>query len=192
MTAFLNVLMAALAAVTLDNVIFTYAIGTSTLLECAKKPKQLLSFGFFITEFSVLASILVYLAEQFTNNTLWGEQALPVVCILALSVVYIVTLLVIWFAARKWFNELKRYVHLSAFNCASLGCLFMNSINQGTLGERVLFALSIGIGFMLATYLLSINYKKLTSQEVPAAFRGFPASVLYIGIIAMIIYVSKI
>ncbi len=192
MTAFLNVLMAALAAVTLDNVIFTYAIGTSTLLECAKKPKQLLSFGFFITEFSVLASILVYVAEQYTKDTPWGEQALPAVCILALSVVYIVTLLVIWFAARKWFNELKRYVHLSAFNCASLGCLFMNSINQGTLTERILFALSIGIGFMLATYLLSINYKKLTSQEVPAAFRGFPASVLYIGIIAMIIYVSKI
>ena len=192
MTAFLEILMAALAAITLDNVIFTYAIGTSTLLECAKKPKQLFSFGFFITEFSVVASILVYVAELFIKDTSWGETVLPIVCILALSVVYIVTLLVIWFAARKWFNSLKRYVHLSAFNCAALGCLFMNSINAGSLVQRILFALSIGNGFMLATYLLSITYKKLTSNEVPAAFRGFPVSVLYIGIIAMIIYVSKI
>lgn len=192
MTAFLEILMAALGSITLDNVIFTHAVGTSTLLECAKKPRQLLSFGFFITEFSVFASILVYVAELFIKDTSWGETVMPIVCILALSVVYVVTLLVIWFAARNWFNRLKRYVHLSAFNCAALGCLFMNSINAGTLLERVLFALSIGIGFMLATYLLSINYKKLNSQDVPAAFRGFPVSVLYIGIIAMLVYVSKI
>ncbi len=192
MTAFLNVLAAAFAALVLDNVIFTQAIGTSTLLECAKKPKQLLSFGFFITEFSVMASILVYLFECAVNAPEKIERFLPVICVCALSVVYILTLLTIWFAARKWFKDLKRYVHLSAFNCASLGCLFINSINQGTLSERVLYALSIGVGFMLATYLLSINYKKLTSKEVPAAFRGFPASILYIGIIAMIIYIIKI
>ncbi len=192
MTAFLEILLAALAAVTLDNVIFTYAIGTSTLIQCAKKPGQLFSFGFFITEFSVFASMLVYAAELSIKDTSWGETVMPIVCILALAVVYVVTLLVIWFAARKWFNSLKKYVHLSAFNCASLGCLFMNSLNNGTLLERVLFALSIGVGFMLATYLLSINYKKLKSEDVPAAFRGFPVSVLYIGIISMIVYVLKI
>ncbi len=192
MTAFLEILMAALASVTLDNVIFTYAVGTSTLLECAKKPKQLLSFGFFITEFSVLASMLIYVVEIWVKNTPWGESVMPIFSVLAIGIVYIFSLLLIWFAARKWFNSLKRYVHLSAFNCATLGCIFMNSLNAGTFLDRILFALSIGIGFMLATYLLSINYKKLTSSEVPAAFRGFPVSVLYIGIIAMITYVSKI
>ncbi len=192
MIAFLEILMAALASVTLDNVIFTYAVGTSTLLECAKKPKQLLSFGFFITEFSVLSSMLIYVVELWVKNTPWGENVMPIFSVLAIGIVYIFSLLVIWFAARKWFNSLKRYVHLSAFNCATLGCIFMNSLNAGTLLDRILFALSIGVGFMLATYLLSINYKKLTSSEVPAAFRGFPVSVLYIGIIAMITYVSKI
>lgn len=191
MTAFLEILMAALASVTLDNVIFTYAVGTSTLLECAKKPKQLLSFGFFITEFSVLASILIYLVELLVGDKAWGETLMPVFSVLAIGIVYIISLLVIWFATKKWFDSLKRYVHLSAFNCATLGCIFMNSLNSGTLVERILFALSIGVGFMLATYLLSINYKKLTSNEVPAAFRGFPVSVLYIGIIAMLTYVSK-
>lgn len=191
MTAFLEILMAALASVTLDNVIFTHAVGTSTLLECAKKPRQLLSFGFFITEFSVLASMLIYVIELWVKDTSWGESVMPVFSVLAIGIVYISSLLVIWFAAKKWFNSLKRYVHLSAFNCATLGCIFMNSLNAGTLLDRVLFAVSIGVGFMLATYLLSINYKKLTSSEVPAAFRGFPVSVLYIGIIAMLTYVSK-
>ena len=192
MTAFLEILLAALASVTLDNVIFTYAIGTSTLINCAKRPKQLLSFGFFITEFSVLSSIIVWAVERLASDADWIQTLMPAVCIIALAAVYVTTLLVIWFAAKKWFGSLKKYVHLSAFNCAALGCLFMNSLNGGTLSERVLFALSIGVGFMLATYLLSINYKKLTSDDVPAAFRGFPISVLYIGILSMLVYISKI
>lgn len=64
----------------------------------------------------------------------------------------------------------------------------MNSLSSGSLLDRVIFALCIGLGFMLATYLLSINYKRLVSSEVPIAFRGFPVTVLYIGIISMLIY----
>ena len=57
MTVFLEILMAALASVTLDNVIFTSAVGTSTLLECAKKPKQMVSFGVFIASFAILVPL---------------------------------------------------------------------------------------------------------------------------------------
>ena len=73
-----------------------------------------------------------------------------------------------------------------------LGCLFNNGISGAGLGDRVLYAAEIGIGFILATYILAINYKKLSSDDVPVSFRGFPASVLYIGFIAMIIYGLKI
>lgn len=191
MSAFLEILLAALAAITIENVIYTTAIGTSTLIECAKSPRQLLSFGAFITEFSVLSSILAYYAEGLLKSDA-ARLFLPSVYVLCLGLVYVVTLLFIWFAARKWFSVLKKYVHLSAFNCAVLGCLFNNGISGVGLGDRVLYAAEIGIGFILATYVLAINYKKLSSDDVPASFRGFPASVLYIGFIAMIIYGLKI
>lgn len=191
MSAFLEILLAALAAITLENVIFTTAVGSSTLIECAKSPKQLWSFGAFITEFSVLSSCLAYYAEKLFKNDA-ASLFLPSVYILCLGLVYIVTLLFIWFAARKMFSGLKKYVHLSAFNCAVLGCLFNNGISGAELGDRVLYAAEIGIGFIFATYLLSINYKKLSSEDVPASFRGFPVSLLYIGFIAMIIYGLKI
>lgn len=190
MTAFLEILLSALAAVTLENVIFTSAIGTSTLIECAKSPRQLLSFGAFITEFSVLSSYIAYFAEGWLKSDT-ARLFLPSVYILCLGLVYVVTLLFIWFAARKWFYSLRKYVHLSAFNCAVLGCLFNNGNSDAMLGERLIYATEIGLGFMLATYLLAINYKKLSNEDVPASFRGFPISVLYIGIIAMIVYSLK-
>ena len=191
MSAFLEILLAALTAVTLENVIYTSAIGTSTLIECAKSPKQLLSFGAFITEFSVLSSWLAFFAEGLLKTDT-ARLFLPSIYILCLGLVYVVTLLFIWFVARKWFSGLKKYVHLSAFNCAVLGCLFNNGLSGADLGGRLLYAAEIGVGFILATYILAINYKKLSSEDVPASFRGFPASVLYIGVIAMILYGFKI
>lgn len=191
MSAFLEILLAAFAAITLENVIYTTAVGTSTLIECAKSPRQLLSFGAFITDFSLLSSLLAYYAEGWLKSET-AQLFLPSVYVLCLGLVYVVTLLFIWFAARKQFAALKKYVHLSAFNCAVLGCLFNNGISGAGLADRLLYAAEIGIGFILATYVLAINYKKLSSDDVPASFRGFPASVLYIGFIAMIIYGLKI
>ncbi len=186
-----EILLSALLAVTLDNVIFTTAIGTSTLIECARSPKHLLSFGLFITEFSVLSSLLAYFCEPLLKSDT-AKLFLPSLYVLCLGTVYVLTLLFIWTVARKRFKTLKKYVHLSAFNCAVLGCLFTNGINGGALGERLLYAAEIGIGFIFATYLLAINYKKLSSEDVPASFRGFPACVLYIGIISMVIYSLRI
>ncbi len=191
MAEFLNILLAAVAAVTLDNVIFTTAIGTSTLIECARAPKHLLSFGAFITEFSVLSSLLAYFLEPKFQGKVSG-LFIPSLYVLCLGAVYVATLLFIWLAAKKYFKTLKKYVHLSAFNCAVLGCLFNNGLSgEGLLG-RLLYAAQIGVGFIFATYLLAINYKKLSSEEVPASFRGFPASILYIGIISMMIYSLRI
>ncbi len=192
MTYFLEILMAALATVTLDNVIFTSAVGTSTLLECSKKPKQMVRFGVFIASFSVLAGVISYFVEPLLLLNETTALFIPTLYIICLGLVYVVTLLVIWAIAKERFKYVSRFVHLTAFNCASLSCLFINSINGGSLLDRVIFALCVGLGFMLATYLLSINHKHLVSSDVPIAFRGFPVSILYIGIIAMIIYSANL
>lgn len=191
MPMFFEILLSALAAIMLENVIFTSAIGTSTLLECAKSPRKILPFGAFITEFAVFSSLLAYFAEA-RLKTDTAKLFLPSIYILCLGLVYIITLLVIWLAAKKFFKSFKKYIHLSAFNCAVLGCLFNNGISEASLQERLIFAAEMGIGFIVADYILAINHKKLTSENVPLSFRGFPVSILYLGIIAMIIYSFKI
>lgn len=188
MTVLFNMILAALAAVVLENVIFTTAFGTSTLIELVKKRWNILSFGGFITEFAVLSSLIAYFFEWLFRDSKAMLRLMPCVYILSLGLVYIFTLIAIRSISRKVFAALKKYVHLSAFNCTVLSALFNNSLLGGGLWQRVLYAAGIGVGFALAAYLVSANYEKLSSEDVPAAFRGFPIYVLYIGIISMIIF----
>lgn len=177
-----------MAVLIFENVIFTAAFGASTLIELCKKRAGILAFGAFITEFSVLSSIIAYLLELLIVKSEFSKRFMPCIFILSLGLVYIFTLIVIWFSSKKLFRAAKRYVHLAAFNCAVLSALFNNYIGGGALAERIVYAAEIGIGFVLAAYILSVNYDKLNSDDVPASFRGTPIYILYIGIISMIIY----
>lgn len=188
MAVFLEIILMSLAAITLENVIFTTALGTSTLIELSKKHWNILSFGGFITEFAVLSSLITYFFEKPMSKSETAMRFLPSIYILSLGTVYILTLLAIWFISKPAFKKLKKYVHLSAFNCTVLCALFSNTVMDGSLGARLFNSAAIGIGFALAAYVISANYEKLSSDDVPAAFRGFPIYALYIGIISMIIF----
>lgn len=188
MTAFLHMVLVSLSAIILENVIFTTALGTSTLIELSKKHWNILSFGGFITEFAVLSSLITYLFELLMQKSSVAMRFLPSIYIISLGTVYIVTLLVIRMISKTAFKKLKKYVHLSAFNCTVLCALFSNTVMNGSLGSRLFNAAAIGIGFAFAAYIITANYDRLNSDDIPAAFRGFPIYSLYIGVISMIIF----
>ena len=184
----LQTILASLAAIVIENVIFTTAFGTSTLIEVGKKHWNILSFGGFITEFAVLSSLIAYMFEGYMLSNSSLARFMPRVSILSLGFVYIFTLIAIWFISKDKFKRLKKYVHLSAFNCTVLSALFNNTLMGGTLFERILYAAQIGIGFAFAAYIFSINFEKLNSDDVPSAFAGLPVYILYIGVVSMIVY----
>ena len=51
--------------------------------------------------------------------------------------------------------------------------------------------LEAGAGFIIAALMLTAAYRKLNSSKVPASFRGFPAMLVYLGIISMAVYSLK-
>ena len=59
------------------------------------------------------------------------------------------------------------------------------------LGGYVSAGFEAGIGFIIAALILTAAYRKLNSAKVPAAFRGFPAMLIYLGIISMAVYSLK-
>lgn len=184
----IEILLASFAAIIVENVIFTTALGTSTLIELSKKRSNIWSYGLFITEFAVFSSVLTYFIEGPMLLSKTASRFLPCLYILSLGLVYVFTLLAIWFGSKNLFKMLKKYVHLSAFNCAVLSVLFNNTLTGGNLGERVIYAAQVGIGFAFAAYILSVNYEKLNSEDVPQSFKGLPIYILYIGIVSMIVY----
>ncbi len=189
MELLINTILVAMTALFLENTIFTRAIGTSTMLLAAKNKNGIIPFGLSITYICTISSILTYFADKFLLNKENSNLFMPIVYVGIVGFVYIITLLVMWKWMYNLFSKVKKFIHISAFNCAVLGCLFLNSKESDTLLGYIVFSLFTGLGFFLASFLVSVSYEKLNSKEMPNAFRGFPGTMIYIGILSMVFFV---
>ncbi|MDF2568022.1 MAG: putative NADH:ubiquinone oxidoreductase, subunit RnfA, partial [Oscillospiraceae bacterium] len=179
----------ALIAIFVENTIFTRALGASTSLLVIRKRFNYFWFGIIITVITTVSSIIVYFINDWLIKDLANKYYVtPLIYVLIIAFVYIFVLVI----TNRFFNKHKSkilpMVHLSAFNSAVLGALLLGSQSNMTLSAFLGFGLGTGIGFFVATYLVDIAYERLNSNLIPKAFRGFPATLLYIGILSLAFY----
>lgn len=203
-------MISAVLSLLLENLIFIRALGTSTMLVASKNRSNLAVLALLMTLFSTLTCLVTGCLFSALRLKMLLEHpwslGLPLVYTLVIAVIYLTMLPVMLVCFRKKFSVLKKYVHLSAFNCAVMGTLYLASGSVHFLegvslpGEdfavaggfhplgAALFGLQQGLGFLLAALMVSAVRERLYDKEVPAAFRGFPAVMIYIGLISMAIY----
>lgn len=178
-----------------SNLILTQALGTSTLFIAAESRKKLIGTAFAITVFTTAGSAAAYfinnfIIESFKNLTLLFYT-------LAVGLMYMIILTLLYFTGREKFRDIRKYVHISAFNCAVMGTLFTVTETAELYPERnnindfMLSGLQAGAGFLFTAFILTAAYKRLISSDVSASFRGFPAMLVYLGIISMAVYALK-
>lgn len=188
MSYFLQMVTVALTAIFIENTIFARAFGTSTLIVVSRNRKNIFGFGLCVTYITAVTGIVCYFNDKLTAENELNYIYKPFVYILSLGLVYIITLLCLWRFMNKVFGKMRKYVHISAFNCAVLGAMFLNSKYCTTLVEYIVHGIGVGLGFVFAVYLVAIVYDRLYSENVPYCFRGYPLVLLYIGILSMAFY----
>lgn len=192
MDTFLRLLGACCAALVIDNTILVRALGVSTLLNIAKDKKQLMAFGVSMTGMTTVTCILAYFADKFLGKLPYSHLYTPIIYVIIISAVYVLELVLLWRFANKFFKRTRKFIHLSAFNCAVLGTLFLapGPIQTGDAGllSYIFFGLGAGLGFLLASMLLFAAYDRLYSTDMPDTFRGFPLVLLYLGVLSMVFY----
>jgi len=189
MDLFVKIIMVALTASIFENTIFTKAFGTSTMLLAAKSKKGIIPFGLSITYICTVSSVLSFFVDKFFAKDDASILFMPLAYVGIIGFVYIITLLALWKFAYKLFVSARKFVHISAFNCAVLSALFLNNIKSDSFSDYLSFGFGTGLGFFIASLLVSACYGKLNSPKVPENFRGFPISMIYIGIISMAFFV---
>ncbi len=174
-----------------SNLILMQALGTSTLFIAAGSRKQLLTTAGIITIFTTTGSAAAFVCDKITG----GEKVISLLMYtVSVGVLYMLLLSALYFFSRELFVKIRRYIHISAFNCAVMGTLFTISGKAAQdsalmhFGSYVGAGLQAGAGFVIAALILSAAYGRLCSAEVPASFRGFPAMLIYLGIISMAVY----
>ena len=107
----------------LANLVFSQALGTSTLFVAASGRKNLIRTACTITLFTTAASAITYFVD-----TLMPQQAREYATLICYTVIigvlYALFLLALSTFGKEKFQAYKKYVHLSAFNCAVMGTLF--------------------------------------------------------------------
>lgn len=187
MNNLLSVLLTAITA----NLIFTKALGISTITASAKSKTDFVGIGLMVT---ILTTLGCGITHGINNRLLPALDIAyrPVAYILVLAVLYIFLLVFLHAVGRPTFYRFRKYVHLCTFNCAVLGTLLLNAEQSGSLSASLRFGLTAGLGFVIGAWTLKAVYPKLTSDRVPASVRGYPAILLYISILSMALYAANI
>lgn len=186
---FKDMLTYSMIAIFLENTIFSRAIGSSTALFAVRKKFNIFLFGLIMTVIITIASIAAYFVSPLLNGLSFKYYITPAVYVVIIGIVYVLALIFTSRYFEKHKAEILQIIHVSAFNCAVLGALLLASnINNLSLGGYLGFSIGTGVGFTIATFFVDVAYEKLSSENVPAAFRGFPITLIYIGIVSLAIY----
>ncbi|MGN0665931.1 MAG: Rnf-Nqr domain containing protein [Huintestinicola sp.] len=183
-----SLLLSLCTSVLAENIVFARAIGTNTMMIAAKNRRNLRGVCLGVTYMSVVAALIMGLLR--TRIQALGDigMMLPFIFTVIISIVYIITLVLARLVFGQGFGKMKKYVHISAFNSAVMGTMFLSMRTCTTMIEYAIFGLGIGLGFTCGSYAMSAVRPALFSQNTPKAFRGFPAAMLFVGIMAMALY----
>lgn len=175
----------ALLAIFAQNIIFTRALGTSASLFVIRKKYNLGIFGLIMAIITTLSSCIIYFFQRYLNNLKYINYLRPLIYVVIVGIIYITILLFCGKFLKKHIEKIKPMIHLCAFNGAVFGALFINASAKTNFLEHLSFGIGTGIGFILASYLIGIGFERLNSDKIPRVFRGFPITLIYIGILSM-------
>lgn len=188
MEMIVNFLTAALLAVFLQNFIFEKALGVNILLYASRKKENVIGFTLGLSYITTLSSAASWGLDRLLGEYKYFSMTAPVLYIAIVGIIYITSLIVVWRFFHALFKKIKKFVHLTVFNCAVLGALFLNSQSGNDIFGYIGYGLGTAIGFFLAGYLLYVAHDRLNSELVPAAFRGMPIMIIYVGTLAMALH----
>lgn len=183
---FSSLVASVIMSVIAENLVFSRAFGVTPMIAAAKNKRTLPGVCAGVSYFTAASSIGMWAVSRFFSSG--DKHYLVALYALIVGAIYFVTLLCAFVFVREKFSRIKKYVHISAFNSAVMGTIFLSASGCTTFGEYLIFGITSGLGFAVASYMLSGVYSELYSENVPRVFRGYPAVMIFSGIMAMAVY----
>ena len=179
----------ALLAVFAQNAVFTRALGVSRLVQLVGDERtNSLLFGLLQCVTQLLLAPVAWYAGNAAASWGLGPAARPLVYLGCIAAVSAVEMALLHLIKLPWQRQLLRILPLAALNSCVLGTLLLGRTQSFTLTQSMGFGLGSGVGYLMAVLLVTEAQNRLRSQSIPAAFRGMPITLIYIGVLALAIY----
>ncbi|WP_347563708.1 electron transport complex protein RnfA [Pseudoflavonifractor sp. 524-17] len=187
-----KLLSISLGAILVNNFILAQFLGICPFMGVSKKMDTALGMGMAVIFVMGLASAVCYPINKFllVNPALYGDgpnlgfmQTIVYILVIASLVQFVEMFL--QKAMPALYSSLGIYLPLITTNCAVLGVVLLNTQNNYSFIESVVYGVTGGIGFLLAIVLFASVRERLEFSECPKAFEGFPIALVTAGLIAL-------
>lgn len=185
MSAFMDMLMIALYAALLQNVVLCGAYGVTDAMRVASKPQNVVRMSLFVLFFSVAGSAATAGANLIPQVRALNGTLHLLIYTGIIFVLYLITVLVFKFGFKASSKFLRR-IGMAAFNTLVIPLPLLSYRAAYTLPESIGAGLGTGAAFFIAAVLLSFGMSKIAQNDrMPAAFRGIPALLLYTALLSL-------
>ena len=177
-----------LSAVTLENIVFTRALGVDKSTITAKSQKSILTFGLITTLLIILSVSINYFFNFWIGKYVKTAMVHYMICFVSSILSYIIVVSAIKKIDYNFYFKTKQMFLLSMFTGCVYGTVLVVSIHPGDFIFALANALGSGIGFTLSMFLVHMGRERIALLNVPRAFKGVPIMLLYLGILSLAIY----
>lgn len=184
-TSITQLLAILISAMVIDNFVLSKFMGICPFLGVSKKLDSAVGMGAAVV-FVMLASTLV--TWPIYNKVLvpFGLEYLNNVAFILVIALFVQVLEVVMKKMMPpLYKALGVYLPLITTNCAVLGVCMLNVDNDYSLLSSLINALGAGLGFTMALVIFSGVRSRLEHADIPAAFKGVPATLVAASIVSI-------
>ncbi len=181
----LNLVLIIIVAIFVNNVVLAQFLGICPFLGVSKKVDTASGMGMAVTAVLVVATIVTYLIQVYVLNVFGLEYLQTIAFILVIAALVQMIEMILKKTMPALYQALGVFLPLITTNCCILGVAILVIQKDYDLLEGVIYALSTGIGFLLAMVLFAGLREQLDLVDVPKPFRGVPIALVTASLLAM-------
>ena len=174
-----------ISSIFVNNIVLSQFLVICPFLGVSGKVSTSLGMGAAVTFVLAIASIAAYLIQYHILVPLHIEYMQTIVFILVIAALVQMVEIILKKVSPALYQALGIFLPLITTNCAVLGVAILLVQKEYNLGEAVVYAVAVAVGFTLALVLFAGLRERLELENVPKALRGVPIALITAGILAM-------
>ena len=173
----------ALLAVTAENVLFGGGAGFSRVFRTARNPRSIGADSLLVTLFSLISAFCgLWLGPLLPASGAERTAAFAAVAAAVCAAASVAARLLL----PRLYGRLVQHIASAAVNTVVLSMPYAAKVLSAGPAGAAGFALGTGLSFFLACAAVSRAAALCRNPDMPKAFSGLPAGLIYVGILSMV------
>ena len=172
--SFSAVLMLVVTTILANNVVLSQFLGICSFLGVSQKTETASGMGGALTFVLTLASFVCGVLYHLILVPFHLEYLRTIVFILIVAALVQFVEMFLKKFMRPLYEALGIYLPLITTNCAVLGVALLNVQKDYNIIIGTIYGLATAIGYWVAIVIMSFLRERMTDNEIPRPFKGFP------------------